>query len=138
MEHHKSCILSDLLFLVCFRFHVFSDLAILFCAHRSKGSSNSLFARWPGKRYEQSQRLNFVHRTGSGRSKPDPQLEWDYVVHRAHPDLEKAWHDISSHETTVAIVLGQVGGYCEPRLNLTVRPSDLALTVGHTTLCPRA
>jgi len=56
------------------------------------------------------------------------------IVH--FPDPGKAWHDISSHETTVAIVLGQVGGYCEPRLNLKRPTLRSRFDVGHTTFVP--
>jgi AraC family transcriptional regulator len=56
------------------------------------------------------------------------------IVH--YPDVGKAWHDISSHETTVAIVLGQVGGYCEPRLNLNRPTLRSRFDAGHTTFVP--
>jgi AraC family transcriptional regulator len=56
------------------------------------------------------------------------------IVHYPHPG--KAWHDISSHETTVAIVLGQVGGYCESRLNLNRPTPRSRFDVGHTTFVP--
>src|SRR5580658_5694127 len=56
------------------------------------------------------------------------------IVH--YPDVGKAWHDISSHETTVAIVLGQVGGYCEPRLNLKRPTLRSRFDAGHTTFVP--
>jgi len=56
------------------------------------------------------------------------------IVHYPHPG--KAWHDLSSHETTVAIVLGQVGGYCEPRLNLNRPTVRSRYDAGHTTFVP--
>jgi AraC-like DNA-binding protein len=56
------------------------------------------------------------------------------IVH--YPDPGKAWHDISSHETTVAIVLGQIGGYCESRLNLNRPTPRSRFDVGHTTFVP--
>src|ERR1700740_2510435 len=56
------------------------------------------------------------------------------IVH--YPDVGKAWHDISSHETTVAIVLGQVGGYCEPRLNLHRPTPRSRFDAGHATFVP--
>jgi AraC family transcriptional regulator len=56
------------------------------------------------------------------------------IVHYTAPG--KAWHDISSHETTVAIVLGQVGGYCEPRLNLHRPTPRSRFDAGHATFVP--
>jgi len=56
------------------------------------------------------------------------------IVH--YPDPGKAWHDLSSHETTAAIVLGQVGGYCEPRLNLNRPTLRSRFDAGHTTFVP--
>jgi AraC family transcriptional regulator len=57
-----------------------------------------------------------------------------HIVHYLDPG--KVWHDISSHETTVAIVLGQVGGYCEPRLNLNRPTPRSRFDAGHTTFAP--
>jgi len=57
-----------------------------------------------------------------------------HIVHYLEPG--KVWHDISSRETTVAIVLGQVGGYCEPRLNLNRPTPRSRFDVGHTTFVP--
>jgi AraC family transcriptional regulator len=57
-----------------------------------------------------------------------------HIVHYLDPG--KVWHDISSHETTVAIVLGQVGGYCEPRLNLNRPTPRSRLDAGHITFAP--
>ena len=56
------------------------------------------------------------------------------IVH--YPDPGRAWHDLSSHETTVAIVLGQTGGYCESRLNLNRPTLRSRFDVGHTTFVP--
>jgi hypothetical protein len=56
------------------------------------------------------------------------------IVH--YPDPGKAWHDLSSHETIVAIVLGQVGGYCESRLNLNRPTPRSRFDAGHTTFAP--
>ena len=56
------------------------------------------------------------------------------IVHYPYPG--KAWHDLSSHETTVAIVLGQTGGYCESRLNLNRPTPRSRFDVGHTTFVP--
>ena len=56
------------------------------------------------------------------------------IVH--YPEPGKAWHDISSHETTVAIVLGQAGGYCEPRLNLNRPTLRSRFDAEHTSLVP--
>src|SRR5260370_1710244 len=39
-----------------------------------------------------------------------------HVVQHLNPG--RVWHDISSKQTTVAILLEQTGGYCEPRLNV--------------------
>ena len=56
------------------------------------------------------------------------------VVHYVDPG--RVWHDISSDETTVAIVLGQVGGYCESRLNLNRPTPRSRFDAGHTTFVP--
>src|SRR5258708_33391641 len=39
-----------------------------------------------------------------------------HVVQYLNPG--RVWHDISSRQTTVAILLEQTGGDCEPRLNV--------------------
>jgi AraC-like DNA-binding protein len=57
-----------------------------------------------------------------------------HIVH--YLDSGKVWHDISSHETTVAIVLDQAGGYCEPRLSLNRPTPRSRFDAGHTTFVP--
>jgi AraC family transcriptional regulator len=86
----------------------------------------------------QSQRFEF--RSPHGIRKIESQTRsWNGITVRNivhYPDPGKAWHDISSHETTVAIVLGQVGGYCESRLNLNRPTPRSRFDVGHTTFVP--
>src|ERR1700752_1749494 len=57
-----------------------------------------------------------------------------HIVH--YLDSGKVWHDISSDETTVAIVLGKGGGYCEPRLSLNRPTPRSRFDAGHTTFVP--
>src|SRR5579862_2029061 len=56
------------------------------------------------------------------------------IVH--YLDHGKVWHDISSRETTVAIVLEQIGGYAEPRLNLNRPTPRSRFDAGHATFVP--
>jgi AraC family transcriptional regulator len=56
------------------------------------------------------------------------------IVH--HLDHGKVWHDISSRETTVAIVLEQIGGFAEPRLNLNRPTPRSRFDAGHATFVP--
>ena len=57
------------------------------------------------------------------------------IVH--HLDHGKVWHDISSRETTVAIVLEQIGGFAEPRLNLNRPTPRSRFDAGMPLLCRR-
>jgi AraC family transcriptional regulator len=57
-----------------------------------------------------------------------------HVVHYSNPG--RVWHDISAKQTTVAIVLDQIGGYCEPRLNVNRPTPRLRYDVGHATFVP--
>lgn len=57
-----------------------------------------------------------------------------HVVHYSNPG--PVWHDISAKQTTVAIVLEQIGGYCEPRLNVNRPTPRLRYDVGHATFVP--
>ncbi|HTD06958.1 AraC family transcriptional regulator [Undibacterium sp.] len=57
-----------------------------------------------------------------------------HIVHYLEPG--KVWHDLSSHETTIAIVLDQVGGYCEPRENLNRPTPRSRFDAGHATFAP--
>jgi len=87
-----------------------------------------------------SQSQPFEFRSPHGIRKIESQTRsWNGITVRNivhYPDPGKAWHDISSHETTVAIVLGQVGGYCESRLNLNRPTPRSRFDVGHTTFVP--
>jgi AraC family transcriptional regulator len=56
------------------------------------------------------------------------------ISHHLNPG--KVWHDISAHEATVAVVLDQVGGYCEPRLNLKCATTRSRFDAGHATYAP--
>jgi len=57
-----------------------------------------------------------------------------HVVQHLNPG--KVWHDLSSSETTVAIVLDQSGGYCEPRLNLRRPTPRDRFDAGHAVFVP--
>src|SRR5260221_8114617 len=57
-----------------------------------------------------------------------------HVVQHLAPGL--VCHDASASQSTVAVVLEQVGGYCEPRINLN-RPTPRArYDAGHTVFVP--
>src|SRR5229473_309299 len=57
-----------------------------------------------------------------------------HVVQHLAPG--RVWHDASASQSTVAVVLEQVGGYCEPRINLN-RPTPRArYDAGHTVFVP--
>jgi AraC family transcriptional regulator len=87
-----------------------------------------------------SQSQPFEFRSPHGIRKIESQTRsWNGITVRNivhYPDPGRAWHDLSSHETTVAIVLGQVGGYCESRLNLNRPTPRSRFDVGHTTFVP--
>jgi AraC family transcriptional regulator len=57
-----------------------------------------------------------------------------HVVHYSNPG--RAWHDLSSERTTVAIVLEQIGGYCEPRLNVNRPTPRSRYDAGHAVFVP--
>ena len=56
------------------------------------------------------------------------------IVH--HLNHGEVWHDISSRETTIAIVLEQIGGYAESRLNLNRPTPRSRFDSGHATFVP--
>jgi AraC family transcriptional regulator len=57
-----------------------------------------------------------------------------HVVQHLAPG--RVWHDASASQSTVAVILEQVGGYCEPRINLN-RPAPRArYDAGHTLFVP--
>src|ERR1700676_2711964 len=114
MDHYKPCILSD--------FAVFGlfplSLLQLSCYSLSAlpSSKSSLILCLPvAKERDMSQSQPFEFRSPHGIRKIESHTRsWNGITVRNivhYPDVGKAWHDISSHETTVAIVLGQVGGY---------------------------
>jgi AraC family transcriptional regulator len=82
----------------------------------------------------------FEFRSPHGIRKVESQIRnWNGITVRNivhYGDPGRVWHDISSHETTVAIILGQVGGYCEPRLNLNRPTPRSRFDAGHTTFVP--
>ena len=92
---------------------------------------------WKG---DMSEPQPFEFRSPHGIRKVESQSRnWNgitvrHIVHYLDPG--KVWHDISSYDTTVAIVLGQLGGYCEPRLNLNRPTPRSRFDVGHTTFVP--
>jgi AraC family transcriptional regulator len=57
-----------------------------------------------------------------------------HVVHYSNPG--RVWHDISSEQTTVAILLEQIGGYCEARLNVNRPTPRFRYDAGHATFVP--
>src|SRR5258707_7304789 len=57
-----------------------------------------------------------------------------HVVQHLNPG--RVWHDISSKQTTVAILLEQTGGYCEARLNMKRATPRHHHDAGHNALIP--
>jgi len=57
-----------------------------------------------------------------------------HVVHYSNPG--RVWHDISSEKTTIAILLEQIGGYCEARLNVNRPTPRFRYDAGHATFVP--
>jgi AraC-like DNA-binding protein len=57
-----------------------------------------------------------------------------HVIQYLNPG--RVWHDISSRQTTVAILLEQTGGYCEPRLNVNRPTPRRRYDAGHTVFIP--
>jgi AraC family transcriptional regulator len=57
-----------------------------------------------------------------------------HVVQHLGPG--RVWHDLSSREPTVAILLDQVGGFCDARLNVNRPPPRSRFDAGHTVFVP--
>jgi AraC family transcriptional regulator len=51
-------------------------------------------------------------------------------------DPGRVWHDLSSKDPTVAILLDQVGGCCDARLNVNRPPPRTRFDAGHTAFVP--
>src|ERR1700753_3347330 len=65
--------------------------------------------------------------------------QWNGVAVRhvvQHLGPGRVWHDLSSKDPTVAILLDQVGGYCAPRPTVTRRPPRTRFEAGHTVFVP--
>jgi len=82
----------------------------------------------------------FDFRSPHGINRIEHQSRWwnkitvRHVVQ--HLDPGRVWHDISSKQTTVAILLEQTGGYCEPRLNVNRPTPRCRYDAGHTVFIP--
>jgi AraC family transcriptional regulator len=64
---------------------------------------------------------------------------WNRITVRhvvQHLDAGRVWHDISAPELTVAMVLEQSGGYCEPRFNVNRPTPRDRFDAGHTVFVP--
>jgi len=57
-----------------------------------------------------------------------------HVVQHLGPG--RVWHDLSSKDPTVAILLDQVGGYCDARLNVNRPTPRTRFDAGHTVFVP--
>src|SRR5260221_5585738 len=57
-----------------------------------------------------------------------------HVVQHLAPG--RVWHDASASQSTVAVVLEQVGGYCEPRIHLNRPTPRTRYDAGHTVFVP--
>jgi AraC family transcriptional regulator len=104
------------------------------------GVSNTLVERGGSPLHESSGPPPFDYRSPHGtlRMLCDSR-RWNGITVRhvvQHLAPGRVWHDASASQSTVAIVLEQVGGYCEPRINLN-RPAPRArYDAGHTLFVP--
>src|SRR5258708_29272622 len=57
-----------------------------------------------------------------------------HVVQHLNPG--RVWHDISSKQTTVAILLEQTGGYCQAKLKWNAATPRNRYTAGHPAFSP--
>lgn len=82
----------------------------------------------------------FEFRSPHGVKRVECQSRWFNGITVRHVtqylDAGRVWHDLSSKETTVAILLEQVGGYCEPRINLNRPTLRERFDAGHTVFVP--
>lgn len=64
---------------------------------------------------------------------------WNHVIVRhvvQHLAPGRTWHDLSASQSTVAVVLEQVGGYCEPRVKLNRPTPRERYDAGHAVFVP--
>jgi AraC family transcriptional regulator len=82
----------------------------------------------------------FEFRSPHGVRKMECQSRyWNGVsVHHVvqHLGPGRVWHDLSSKDPTVAILLDQVGGCCDARLNVNRPPPRTRFDAGHTVFVP--
>src|SRR5260221_2796255 len=57
-----------------------------------------------------------------------------HVVQHLAPG--RVWHDASASQSTVAVVVEQVGGYCEPPIHLNSAAPRTRYDAGHTVFLP--
>ena len=82
----------------------------------------------------------FEFRSPHGVKKMECQSRrWNGVTVRhvvQHLGPGRVWHDLSSKDPTVAILLDQVGGYCDARLNVNRPTPRTRFDAGHTVFVP--
>src|ERR1700745_1518788 len=82
----------------------------------------------------------FEFRSPHGVRKMEHQSRhWNGVTVRhvvQHLGPGRVWHDLSSRDATVAILLDQVGGFCDARLNVNRPPPRSRFDAGHTVFVP--
>jgi AraC family transcriptional regulator len=82
----------------------------------------------------------FEFRSPHGVRKMEYQSRhWNGVTVRhvvQHLGPGRVWHDLSSKDPTVAILLDQVGGLCDARLNVNRPPPRTRFDAGHTVFVP--
>jgi AraC family transcriptional regulator len=104
------------------------------------GVSNTPVERGGSPLHESSEPPPFEYRSPHGtlRMLCDSR-RWNGITVRhvvQHLSPGRVWHDASASQSTVAVILEQVGGYCEPRINLN-RPAPRArYDAGHTVFVP--
>ena len=104
------------------------------------GMSNTLAQRGGSPLHASSEPPPFDYRSPHGTLKMHcDSRRWNGIIVRhvvQHLAPGRVWHDASASQSTVAVVLEQVGGYCEPRINLN-RPTPRArYDAGHTVFVP--
>jgi len=104
------------------------------------GVSNTLAQRGASPLHASSEPPPFDYRSPHGTLKMHcDSRRWNGITVRhvvQHLAPGRVWHDASASQSTVAVVLEQVGGYCEPRINLN-RPTPRArYDAGHAVFVP--
>jgi AraC family transcriptional regulator len=104
------------------------------------GMSNTLAQRGDSPLHASSEPPPFDYRSPHGTLKMHcDSRRWNGITVRhvvQHLAPGRVWHDASASQSTVAVVLEQVGGYCEPRINLNKPTPRARYDAGHTVFVP--